>query len=152
MEGGRPLADFDVLAFSISFETDYANVLAILAAAGLPLRSSERAQRRHTPLVIAGGPATFLNPEPLADFVDVFLIGEGEEMVPEFLDALIPVRSRGREELLDGLRSVRGAYIPNDYTPQYDSDGHLTAFDYRHGGPGRVERRFVADLNGFATA
>src|SRR5216684_1004117 len=85
-ERGRPLTDFEILAFSISFETDYLNLLTILRLAGIPLRREHRVGRNY-PLIIAGGSAVFLNPEPIADFVDLFLIGEGEEMVPEFLVA-----------------------------------------------------------------
>src|ERR1700726_2549916 len=83
-ERGRPLTDFEILAFSISFETDYLNLVTLLRMAGIPLRRSDRAGRNY-PLIIAGGSAIFLNPEPIADFVDLFLIGEGEEMVPEFI-------------------------------------------------------------------
>jgi radical SAM superfamily enzyme YgiQ (UPF0313 family) len=146
----RPLADFDVLAFSISFETDYLNVLAMLDAAGLPLRRTARAERRRTPLVVAGGPATFLNPEPLADFIDVFLIGEGEEMVPEFLDVLASSRGAPLPEQLRAVRAVRGAYVPSHYTPRYGSGGSLVAFDDEAGG-GPVERRLVTDLDAFRT-
>ncbi len=84
-ERGRPLSDFDILAFSISFETDYLNVLSVLRMAGIPARRVDRAGRNF-PLIIAGGSAIFLNPEPIADFIDLFLIGEGEEMVPEFIE------------------------------------------------------------------
>ena len=80
-EHARPLSDFDILAFSVAFETDYLNVLGILRMAGIPPRRSERAGRSY-PLIIAGGSAIFLNPEPIADLIDMFLIGEGEEMVP----------------------------------------------------------------------
>ena len=83
-EQGRPLSDFDILAFSIAFETDYLNLIAMLRMAGIPLERHERAGRGY-PLIIAGGSAVFLNPEPIADFIDLFLIGEVEEMVPEFL-------------------------------------------------------------------
>jgi radical SAM superfamily enzyme YgiQ (UPF0313 family) len=147
----RPLAEFDVLAFSISFETDYLNVLRILREAGLPLRRAARRDRRRVPLVVAGGPATFLNPEPLADFVDLFLIGEGEEMVPEFLDVVVAWRRGGCGELLTELRAVRGAYVPEHYTLHYGSEGRLEGREYAHGGAGRVERRLVADLDAFPT-
>src|SRR5579883_2361590 len=93
-EQGRPLSDFDILAFSISFETDYLNLLSILALAGIPLTRQERRGQNY-PLIIAGGSAIFLNPEPIADFVDLFLIGEGEEMVPEFLAAWRSARNSG---------------------------------------------------------
>src|SRR2546430_16522127 len=83
LEQDRPLGDFDVVAFSLSFEADYVHVLDCLALAGIPLWRRER--DADAPLVLAGGPATFLNPEPLAEFVDLFLIGEAEEMLGEFL-------------------------------------------------------------------
>src|SRR5713101_1018435 len=92
LETQRPLSDFELLAFSLSFETDYLHILDILAAARIPVLARERAE--HHPLVIAGGPATFLNPEPVADFIDLFLIGEGEEMIPEFLERYAQVRNR----------------------------------------------------------
>ena len=84
LESQRSLLDFELLAFSLSFETDYLHILDLLAAAHVPLLARER--ETHHPLIIAGGPATFLNPEPVADFIDLFLIGEGEEMIPEFLE------------------------------------------------------------------
>jgi len=154
MELDRPLGDFDVLAFSVSFETDYINVLAMLAAGGLPLRGAARravGRGARVPLVIAGGPATFLNPEPLADFVDVFLIGEGEEMLPELLDVVVASRGASRDEVLGAVASVRGAYVPEHYTVAYHADGRLAAFEHRRGGGVRVERRLVADIDAFAT-
>ena len=83
---GDRLTDFAIVAFSISFETDYLNVITMLRMAGIPPRREDRAGRNY-PLIIAGGSAIFLNPEPIADFIDLFLIGEGEEMVPEFIAA-----------------------------------------------------------------
>jgi radical SAM superfamily enzyme YgiQ (UPF0313 family) len=150
-DGDRPLADFDILAFSLSFETDYVNVLYILAAAGLPLRHAERADRGRMPLVVAGGPATFLNPEPLSDFVDLFLIGEAEHMLPEFLGVLVGLRGSPRRELLDAAATVNGVYVPEHYSPSYGCDGRLTAFDHQHGRSGRVKRQWVADLDAFTT-
>src|SRR5439155_172579 len=92
LEQDRPLGDFDVVAFSLSFEADYVHVLDCLALAGIPLWRRERGV--DAPLVLAGGPATFLNPEPIAEFVDLFLIGEAEEMLGEFLDRARPRRAR----------------------------------------------------------
>ena len=94
-EHGRPLSDFEILAFSISFETDYLNLVAILEMAGIPFRRADREGRGY-PLVVAGGSAVFLNPEPIADFVDLCLIGEGEEMIPEFLALLSRCARSGR--------------------------------------------------------
>ncbi len=150
-ESGRLLADFDVLAFSLSFETDYVNVLAMLDGAGVPLRSDTRATRAQTPLVVAGGPATFLNPEPLAAFVDAFLIGEGEEMVPEFVEVLVLSRGADRTTLLESIARVRGAYVPAHYVPAYDGDGRLAAFTHVGPGDARVVRRLVTDLDAFPT-
>ena len=139
LEGGRSLSSFDVLAFSISFETDYVHVLDMLAAAGLALRRDERGAR--DPLVVAGGPATFLNPEPLADFVDLFLIGEGEEMVPEWLAALAGAPGGGepRERWLEASATVAGAYVPGA------RESSPTAGSV----PALVKRRYVQRLDDF---
>jgi len=84
LESKRPLNRFDVVAFSVSFENDYPNIVKILGMSKLPLRSSERGSRH--PLIILGGVCAFFNPEPLADFFDICFIGEADEMLPEFLD------------------------------------------------------------------
>ncbi len=148
-ERGRPLADFDVVAFSISFETDYLNVLSILKMAGIPFRRAERAGRGF-PLVIAGGSAVFLNPEPIADFMDLFLVGEGEEMVPEFVARLDD--TRGASDQLAELARIEGAYLPDHYTPVYDAAGRLAGLDYAGPGDGKVRRRLLRDLNRFQTS
>ncbi len=141
---GLPLDAFDVVAFSISFEQDYVHVLDCLALAGLPLRRAAR--RPHDPLVLAGGPATFLNPEPLAEFVDLFLIGEAEEMLGEFVAAALagPISRAG---LLERAEPLRGAYRPDRWEPEYDAAGDLVDPGYRGPGRPRVERRVVADLD-----
>jgi hypothetical protein len=121
LESGRRVADCDLLALSISFETDYLNVPRLLELAGLAPRRSAR--RADDPLVVAGGPAIFLNPEPIADFVDLFLIGEAEEMLPEFLALLRQFRpcGAGRAALLDAAAGqVGGAYVPAHFEPLYD--------------------------------
>src|SRR5882724_5414135 len=109
LESQRPVEEFDIVALSISFETDYLNVPAMIEGAGLPLWSRER-DGRH-PLVIAGGSAVFLNPEPIADFIDVILVGEAEEMLPEFFAFLVDMRERGasRREILAEAATVGGA-------------------------------------------
>jgi len=147
-EGDRAVGDFDVVAFSLSFETDYLNVLHCLRMAGIPLRSRERGSR--APLVIAGGPATFLNPEPLAEFVDLFLIGEAEEMLGEFLDRAV-AGPLAREAILARTEEVVGAYRPDRHTPLYDERGDLCGVRYHGAGDGHVRRRFVADLDRVAT-
>src|ERR1700758_1583456 len=114
-ERGRLLTDFEIIAFSIAFETDYLNVLTLLRMARIPLRRRDRVGRNY-PLIIAGGSAVFLNPEPIADFIDLFLIGEGEEMVPEFLTAYERQRSAGlpsARSRLETLAQVSGSYFPD---------------------------------------
>jgi radical SAM superfamily enzyme YgiQ (UPF0313 family) len=156
-EGGRPLTDFEILAFSISFETDYLNVLTLMRMAGIPLRRSERAGRNY-PLIIAGGSAVFLNPEPIADFIDLFLIGEGEEMVPEFLAAYEGLRdhpSVGRPSSptrLNAFREVGGAYLPDHFRPELDESGRIRSVKYDGPGEARVKRRMIRDLDRFTTA
>jgi len=127
-------------------------VVRMLDWAGLRPRRSERGP--NAPLVIAGGPATFLNPEPLADFVDLFLIGEAEEMLPEFLAVYRACRDAGasREELLARVAErVAGAYVPADFAPRYEGAVQV-ALEHRGPGPAKVERRLVWDLNRFETS
>jgi radical SAM superfamily enzyme YgiQ (UPF0313 family) len=116
--------DFDVIAFSISFEWDYTNILTMLRLAGVPVRAASRTAR--DPLVVIGGAVTFVNPEPLAPFADVIAAGEGEELVPAFLDAL---REGGdRDDLLKALAGKRGFYIPSFYDVEYRADGTIERF------------------------
>jgi len=148
-ERGRALSDFDVLAFSVAFETDYLNILAVLRMAGIPLRRSERAGRNF-PLIIAGGSAIFLNPEPVAEFVDLFLIGEGEEMVPEFLARFLET---GRDPArLAALAEVPGAYLPDYFHPEYADDGRLAGVAYSGPAKPTVSRRLIHDLDRFNTS
>jgi radical SAM superfamily enzyme YgiQ (UPF0313 family) len=147
-EQDRPLTSFDVLAFSLSFETDYVHVLDCLHLAGLPLRRTER--RPGAPLVMAGGPATFLNPEPLAEFVDLFLVGEAEEMLAEFVERAVE-EPHTKAAMLDRTEEVSGSYRPDRFTPCYDARGNLTRVDYDGPASPRVVRRYVEHLDGFAT-
>jgi len=151
LESQRPVADFELLAFSLSFETDYLHVLDILAAAHVPLLARDREE--HHPLVIAGGPATFLNPEPVANFIDLFLIGEGEEMIPEFLERYINVRTArlSRKNLLRTLSTIEGAYLPELFTPHYDPQGRIAHVEYHGDGEPRVKRRLIMNLDAYPT-
>jgi radical SAM superfamily enzyme YgiQ (UPF0313 family) len=150
LESGRPAADFHALALSISFETDYLNVPSLLEAAELPLRTRDRDERH--PLVIAGGSAIFLNPEPIADFVDVFLVGEAEEMLPEFLAFLETAREDGlsRERLLERAPAVRGVYVPRLYEPLYEGPCQVALAGPR--AAHRIDRRLVESLDRFPTS
>jgi radical SAM superfamily enzyme YgiQ (UPF0313 family) len=144
LESDRPVGDFDVVAFSISFETDYLHVLDILALAGLRLRRDARGSG--APLVLCGGPATFLNPEPLAEFVDLFLIGEAEEMLPEFLTRAA-AGAPGRDALLERTEDVAGVYRPDRFRPNYGVEGSLVEVEYDGPFEPRVVRRYLAQLD-----
>ena len=124
LESQTPVGDFDVIAFSISFEWDYVNVLTLLRMAGVPAYAAERTDSH--PLVVVGGAVTFVNPEPLAPFADVIAAGEGEVLVPAFSRAFSAATSRA--ELFRLLSRERGFYVPSFYEPQHASDGSLTGF------------------------
>ncbi len=157
IESGRPLREFDVVAFSLSFEEDHGNVLALLDRAGLPLRSADR-DGRH-PLVVAGGIAVQIDPEPLAPFVDAFLVGEGEALVPPFLELAREAARAGapREEVLRAIAAMLpGAYVPGLYDVAYSDTrapggAWVTRFEARHA-PERVQRVWVPSLRGVATS
>ncbi len=130
IESQTPVADFDVLAFSVSFEWDYTNVVTMLRLAGLAPRASAR--HRRDPLVVIGGAVTFVNPEPLALFADVIAAGEGEMLVPDLIAALREP-DLDRQELLSRLASCRGFYIPSFYDVSYDGDGRLARMEPKAG-------------------
>jgi radical SAM superfamily enzyme YgiQ (UPF0313 family) len=124
MESGTPVRDFDVLAFSISFEWDYTNLVTLLRLAGLPLYAAERDSRH--PLVVIGGAVTFVNPEPLAPFADVVAAGEGEVLVPELVRRI--AGATDRPSFLDGLAGERGFYVPSLVDVRGAPDGTIEAF------------------------
>ena len=121
LESQTPVGEFDVIAFSVSFEWDYVNVLTLLRLAGVPRYAAERTGRH--PLVVIGGAVTFVNPEPLAPFAYVIAAGEGEALVPALRDAVRAASSR--TELLRQLSGSRGFYVPSLYEPHYAADGTL---------------------------
>jgi len=129
LESQSLVRDFDVIAFSISFEWDYTNILTMLRLAGVPARASSRTAR--DPLVVIGGAVTFVNPEPLALFADIIAAGEGEELVPALLDSF--GEAGGRGELLKSLARKRGFYIPSFYDVSYKTDGTIDRFEPRAG-------------------
>ena len=124
LESQTPVSDFDVVAFSVSFEWDYVNVLTLLRLAGIPRYAAERTAR--DPLIVVGGAVTFVNPEPLAPFADVIAAGEGEALIPGLRRAVAAATSRS--ELLALLAGERGFYVPSFYEPTYAADGTLTGY------------------------
>ena len=124
LESQTPVADFDVIAFSVSFEWDYVNVLTLLRLSGIPRYAAERTSRH--PLVVIGGAVTFVNPEPLAPFADAIAAGEGEVLVPSLRRAFSAASDRA--DLLRQLSHERGFYIPSFYDPYYGPDGALAGY------------------------
>ncbi len=148
LESRKALSEFDVIGFTLQYEMSYTNILDMLSLGGVPVRSEDRGE--DAPLVIAGGPCA-CNPEPLAPFIDAFQIGDGEEMMVEFMDVLRACRQEGlsRSETLMRLAQVEGVYVPRFYKPEYNADGTLSAFrrlDDR--APETVRRRILRDFSG----
>jgi radical SAM superfamily enzyme YgiQ (UPF0313 family) len=129
VESGTPVGDFDLLAFSVSFEWDYTNIVSMLRLAGMRPRADART--RHDPLVVIGGAVTFLNPEPLAPFADVVAAGEGELLVPALMGAIR--LASDRDDLLRRLTAERGFYVPSYYGVRYGNDGRIAAFEPERG-------------------
>ncbi len=150
LETGSSLGTFHILAFTISFELDYPNVLRALAAARIPLRSADRDWSH--PLVIAGGPCIFSNPEPLADCFDLCVIGEGEEVIHEIIDAFAGARESGhdRPSTLLGLSEIPGVYVPSLFEPVYSDDGRFSGMEAANGRRLPVNSRVVSDLDSHA--
>ncbi|HMG35959.1 MAG TPA: radical SAM protein [Blastocatellia bacterium] len=134
LESETRVSEFDVLAISVSFETDYLNIPKLLRLSGIPLFAAERTDWH--PLVVLGGAAAFLNPEPVADFVDVVCVGEGEVLVPALLEQIGQTTSR--DELLMRLAQQPGFYIPSFYDVQYDETGVVRQITPSSGAPRRV--------------
>jgi radical SAM superfamily enzyme YgiQ (UPF0313 family) len=153
LESQKALTEFDIIAFSIPFENDYPNILKILSMAGIPLTTRERSETM--PLILGGGVSITLNPEPLADFFDLFLLGEGEDILPEFL-ALFENCRRLRENRSDLLyksqKEIEGAYVPKYYKIHYH-DNHLIANmePLKSSLPDTIKQRHVKDINAFTT-
>jgi len=145
----RPAHEFDVLAFNLSAELTYTNVLNCVDLAGVPVRATDR--RPEHPLVAAGGHCTY-NPEPLADFLDFVVLGDGEEVVAEVTEVIRDWKASGRTEgsregVLRALAQVPGVYVPSLYEVTYGVDGAVAAVTPRHPDvPERVEKRTIADL------
>ena len=146
LESGDPLSAFDSLAFSIGYEMAYTTVLDMLDMAGLPLRSDERTNL--LPLVWAGGTAA-VNAEPMAPFIDLFVIGEGEEMNNELLALLREAKRAGwsKHDFLVKAAQIGGVYVPSLYEVSYREDGNVAAVTPREGAPAKVTKRIIADLD-----
>ena len=144
LESLSPLARFDVVAFSISFELDCLNVLRMLRLANIPLRSRDRDESR--PLIIAGGPCPTFNPEPMAEFIDAFVIGEAEDVLQGLTETILTER-RDRDRLLEALARVPGVYVPRLYAPRYGVSGEYRGVEALPPAPHSVVRSVARDLS-----
>ncbi|MCX6356424.1 MAG: TIGR03960 family B12-binding radical SAM protein [Candidatus Aureabacteria bacterium] len=150
LESFTPLGEFDIVGFSLPHELTYTNILTMLDLSGIPIHVAGRADRKF-PLVIAGGPGAY-NPGPLEEFIDIFVVGEGEEVLIELMELVRELRGRGeasKPELLAALaRGVRGVYVPSLYRRVYDANGRLLRQEpVATGVPDRVKKRVVPHLN-----
>jgi radical SAM superfamily enzyme YgiQ (UPF0313 family) len=147
LETQTPLRDFDLIAFSISFETDYLNMARMLQMSGVPVWSKDRTAR--DPVVIMGGAASFLNPEPIADFTDIIGVGEGEILIPQLVETIFENQERSgtKEDLLLALaRHGRGFYVPAFYEIAYNDDGTIQSYTPKFEDvPARVGRAIAAE-------
>ena len=148
LESQRPLTDFHMLGFSVTYEGDYINVLRLLTLAGIPLRAARR--RPRDPLVLMGGVCAFSNPEPMAPFMDVIAVGEGEELVVELIERYRE-GDGDRKTLLDALAAVEGIYVPERYAVAWAPGGGLAAVTPRAGAPAIVAKRRLKNVNAFET-
>lgn len=147
LETRHPVRDFDVIGFSLSYEGTYTNILNMLDLAGLPVKAEERTDAH--PLVICGGSGA-LNPDALADFVDVFALGDGEETIVDIVDFVREWKRQGRgtrDQMLLQLAKIWGIYVPRFYRPEYNADGSIKSVTPTiEGLPARVTKRFVQEL------
>ena len=147
LEGQTPLHAFDLVGFTLQYELSYTNILNMLDLGGIPLLAAERGEG--DPLVCAGGPCA-CNPEPLADFIDFFMMGEGEELMMEVLDAYGAWKARGgsRQEFLAEIAKLDGVYVPSFYDVSYNPDGTVVAVTPKHpNAKAVVTKRVIRDMD-----
>ena len=146
LESGDPVSDFDIIGFTLQYELSYSNVLNMLELSGIPLLACDR--RGLSQLVVAGGPCA-CNPEPLADFVDIFFIGEGEEVDCELVELYRRHKSRNssKEEFLREAAQIPGVYVPSLYQVEYGEDGLISGVRPLEGAPAKVTKRLMLDMD-----
>ncbi len=146
LESGDPLKEFDLIGFTLQYELCYTNVLNLLDLAGMPVRSAERDESY--PLVVGGGPCA-CNPEPMVDFFDMFMLGDGEEMSNELFDLIIEGKEKGysKKELLEKAAQIKGVYVPSLYNITYNENNTIKAITAENGAPEKVTKRIISDLD-----
>ena len=151
VETQRPMHQFDVVAFDVTFEMDYFHIPLMLRHGRVPIMAKDRTE--FDPIVIAGGPCATFNPEPFADFIDAFIIGEGEGIVSRVLDVIRDGKMEGldRHAILRQLANVPGVYVPSLYVPIYSEDGKFKGYDIVDGAPKTIKRHFEMLTSGGET-
>ncbi|MFQ5915906.1 MAG: B12-binding domain-containing radical SAM protein [Nitrospinota bacterium] len=144
LETDSPLGSFDLVAFSLPYETDYPNLLEVLDESGIPIRRTERTEKQ--PLILIGGICPSYNPEPLSEFVDLAFMGEAEDVLEELMAVLVEGKGRKREKVLADLAQIPGIYVPGGYVVEAPPDGGLGAVRPLAGFPERIQKRRVHDL------
>lgn len=143
LESKRPLKEFQIIAFSISFENDYPNIIKILHLSNISPRSVDR--NEYDPLMIAGGVCAFFNPEPISEIFDIFFVGEAEEFLYEFLE--IYKITSDKRDLKKRASKIEGIYVPEFYDVIYDNDGKIKERIAKEDAPEKIKRRFLKDLS-----
>lgn len=151
VETQRPMHQFDVVAFDVTFEMDYFHIPLMLRHGRVPIMAKDRTE--FDPIVIAGGPCATFNPEPFADFIDAFIIGEGEGIVSRVLDIIRDGKMEGldRHAILRQLANISGVYVPSLYVPIYSEDGEFKGYDIVEGAPKTIKRHFEMLTSGGET-
>ena len=146
LESGDPIADFDIIGFSLGYEMAYSNVLNMLDLAGLPLRAADR--KDLTPLVIAGGTCCY-NAEPFAPFVDFCVLGEGEEVTLEYIELYKRAKLEcwSKQDFLEEVAKIPGIYVPSLYDVTYKENGTIEAITPKNGAPAKVTKRIIQDMD-----
>lgn len=147
LESGDPVKDFDFIGFTLQYELSYTNILNMLRLAGIPLRSADRPDLFN--IVVAGGPCA-CNPEPLADFFDLFFLGDGEEVDVEVMELYRMCKREGtdKQEFLRRAAQIEGVYVPSLYDVEYNDDGTIKCYTPKNGAPATVRKRVVNDMDG----
>ena len=146
LESGDPLSDFDVVGFTLQYELSYTNILYMLDLGGIPLLAKDRGE--DDPIVVAGGPCA-CNPEPLCDFVDVFILGDGEEADNELCEYLIKAKKKGysRKKKLIDIAKIESMYVPSLYKVKYNPDRTIREVGTVYGAPAKVRKRNILELD-----
>lgn len=146
LESGDPLTDFDFIGFTLQYELSYTNVLNMLKLANIPIMSKDRTELNN--IVVAGGPCA-CNPEPLADFIDIFFIGEGEEVDLEVMELYRKCKAEGKskKDFLIAAAHIKGVYVPALYEVEYNEDGTIKSFLPTNGAPEKIEKRLMMNLD-----